>query len=145
MEFYLKQLNLNHTLRFLQTDYNEHLWAAIKSRELELPPSILKKILECLGDTENALILKAYIKHILSQYPSDSPLERYKDAIIRGNYVEIYDAMLKVLDTNSFDIPQVILDEISDYIDDSLYDVPAVREFVEHTLQEVSDHIQMLE
>lgn len=103
--------------------------------------SILKKILECLGATENTLILKAYIKHIIDQYPTDSPLERYRDAVIRGNYVEIYDAMLKVLDTNSFDNPQVILREISDYIDDSLYDVPTVREFVSQTLQEVKKHI----
>lgn len=140
MEFYLKHLNLKHTLDFLETDSDDSLYSIIETRELDLPPDILRELLHHLGDSENAGMLRRYLERLISKYPSEDPLERYRDAVLKGDKIEIYNAMLKVLNAKDFDNSEPIIDEIEEHI--KSLEGP-YRKFVCCTLQEIIDYIEL--
>ena len=140
MEFYLKHLNLKHTLDFLETDSEDSLYSIIETRELDLPPDILRELLHHLGDTENAGILRRYVERLISKYPSENPLERYRDAVLKGDNIEIYNTMLRVLNVDNLDNPDPIIDEVEEHI--KSLDGPN-RKFVCCTLQEIIDYIEL--
>lgn len=130
MEFYLKHLNLKHTLDFLETDSEDSLYSIIETREL----------LHHLGATENAGILRRYLERLISKYPSENPLERYRDAVLKGDNIEIYNTMLRVLNVDNLDNPDPIIDEVEEHI--KSLDGPN-RKFVVCTLQEIIDYIEL--